>query len=168
MRERTETKARKDKLAFTPTTEYFPTLPADFLGWSKVFTTASRSPLEVHDAIYRGFPSETVLELIKRIKVIGEKDLVEKALGLSLRTTQRHKASPGKVLSTEQSSRIWKFAEILSKAVTVLGSQEEAERWLSQPAMALEQKRPIDLLSTSAGVELVEDLLTRMEYGVYT
>jgi uncharacterized protein (DUF2384 family) len=28
--------------------------------------------------------------------------------------------------------------------------------------------RPIDLLSTPAGVELVETLLERIEYGVYT
>jgi uncharacterized protein (DUF2384 family) len=31
--------------------------------------------------------------------------------------------------------------------------------------MALEQRKPIDLLSTPAGVE---DHLTRLEYGVYT
>jgi uncharacterized protein (DUF2384 family) len=34
--------------------------------------------------------------------------------------------------------------------------------------MALEQRKPIDLLSTPAGVETVEELLTRLEFGVYT
>ena len=29
-------------------------------------------------------------------------------------------------------------------------------------------RKPIDLLSTPAGVESVEDHLTRLEYGVYT
>lgn len=34
--------------------------------------------------------------------------------------------------------------------------------------MALDQRKPIDLLSTPAGVESVEDHLTRLEYGIYT
>jgi len=49
----------------------------------------------------------------------------------------------------------------------VLGSQEAAERWLSTPAMALDRRRPIDLLQSSEGTELVKTLLTRMDYGVY-
>ena len=39
---------------------------------------------------------------------------------------------------------------------------------LSTPAVALDQRRPIELLSTAVGAELVEQLLTRIEYGVYT
>jgi putative toxin-antitoxin system antitoxin component (TIGR02293 family) len=49
-----------------------------------------------------------------------------------------------------------------------MGSQEAAEQWLERPAIGLDQRRPIDLLSTPAGVELVETFLERLEYGVYT
>lgn len=42
----------------------------------------------------------------------------------------------------------------------------EAEQWLERPAIGLDQRRPIDLLGTPAGVELVEDYLERLEYGV--
>jgi len=61
-----------------------------------------------------------------------------------------------------------KFPEILAKATRVLGSQEEAEQWLKRPAIGLDQQRPIDLLTTPAGVKLVEDYLGRLEYDVYT
>ena len=60
-----------------------------------------------------------------------------------------------------------KLAEILAKATAVLGSQQEAERWLEQPAVGLDQRRPIDLLVTPAGTKIVEDFLTRVEFGVY-
>jgi putative toxin-antitoxin system antitoxin component (TIGR02293 family) len=50
----------------------------------------------------------------------------------------------------------------------VLGSQDEAEQWLRRPAIGLEQKRPIELLTTPAGVKLVEEYLGRLEYDVYT
>jgi putative toxin-antitoxin system antitoxin component (TIGR02293 family) len=60
-----------------------------------------------------------------------------------------------------------KLAEILAKATAVLGSQQEAERWLEQPAIGLDQRRPIDLLATPAGTKIVKDFLTRLEFGVY-
>jgi len=49
----------------------------------------------------------------------------------------------------------------------VLGSQDEAEQWLERPAIGLNQRRPIDLLATAAGTEIVEDFLRRLECGVY-
>jgi putative toxin-antitoxin system antitoxin component (TIGR02293 family) len=47
------------------------------------------------------------------------------------------------------------------------GSREEAEQWLDRPQTGLDQRRPIDLLQTPAGADLVRDLLTRLEHGVY-
>jgi putative toxin-antitoxin system antitoxin component (TIGR02293 family) len=61
-----------------------------------------------------------------------------------------------------------KFATILAKATEVFGSQEAAKRWLIEPAIGLDRKRPIDLLSTPTGAEMVEKFLGRLEYGVYT
>ena len=71
-------------------------------------------------------------------------------------------------LSQEQSGRAWKFAEILATATEVFGSQSEAEQWMIAPAVALDQRRPIDLLGSPVGLELVEQLLGRIEHGVYT
>jgi putative toxin-antitoxin system antitoxin component (TIGR02293 family) len=42
---------------------------------------------------------------------------------------------------------------------------QEAEQWLERPAIGLNQHKPIDLLATPAGVELVEDFLVRLEHG---
>lgn len=58
--------------------------------------------------------------------------------------------------------------EVTAMATRVLGTIELAEHWLTHPALALGGQKPIDLLSTAAGIETVKALLTRMEYGVYT
>ena len=58
--------------------------------------------------------------------------------------------------------------EVLAMATEVLGSREAAGRWMEEPAVGLEQRRPLDLLSTSAGVEIVRTFLERLQYGVYT
>ena len=55
-----------------------------------------------------------------------------------------------------------------SKITEIFGSKEDAELWVSKPAMGLDGQRPIDLLQTVQGAELVNDFLGRLEYGVYT
>jgi putative toxin-antitoxin system antitoxin component (TIGR02293 family) len=89
------------------------------------------------------------------------------AFGISLRTFMRLKAEPAKRLDPDQSVRVWRFAEILAKAEDVLGTRDLAVEWMLAPAMALEKHRPIDLLTTSVGAQLVDDVIERMRYDVY-
>ena len=104
---------------------------------------------------------------MQNLVILSWDDAFAKAIGMSLRTYQRHTSTAAKSLNAEQSGRTWKLAEILARATSVLGSKEDAEQWLEQPATGLDRRRPIDLLATPAGVELVEDFLVRLEYGVY-
>jgi putative toxin-antitoxin system antitoxin component (TIGR02293 family) len=140
---------------------------ADLLGGSRILRPNVRNPLDAHELLLQGLPGKALSHLIDNLVVIGGTGAFEKAVGMSLRTFQRRKDAPGKPLSQEQSGRTWKFAAILVKATAVLGSQAEAEQWLEGPAMGLDQRRPIDLLATPAGVEMVEDFLERLEYDVY-
>lgn len=140
---------------------------ARLLGGSRVLGQRLRNPLDAHEMLLRGLPGEALNHLIARLVTLPKSDSLEKAVGISLRTFQRHQEAPAKKLSQEQSGRAWKFAEILAHAIAVFGAQEEAEAWLQRPATGLNQRSPIDLLATPAGVELVEDFLTRIEYGVY-
>lgn len=140
------------------------------LGGPRTLHRPVRSRLEAHDLLQNGLPGHVLHHLVNNVAMLRapHHGSLEKAVGISLRTYQRHRDAPDKKLSPEQSGRAWKFAEILGQATELFGSQTEAEAWLQRPAMALEQRRPIDLLSTPAGVESVEDHLTRLEYGVYT
>jgi putative toxin-antitoxin system antitoxin component (TIGR02293 family) len=56
---------------------------------------------------------------------------------------------------------------IAEMAAAVLGTRSAAERWLSAPAIALDQRKPVDLLVSVEGRALVRTLLVRMDYGVY-
>jgi putative toxin-antitoxin system antitoxin component (TIGR02293 family) len=141
---------------------------SELLGGSRILTRRLTTALDAHELILRGLPASALDHLVGNLVFIGKTDSLEKAVGMSVRTYQRRKDAPSKPLSQEQSGRTWKFAEILSKATDVFGSQAEAEQWLERPAIGLDQRRPIDLLSTPAGVELVEDHLGRLEFGVYT
>ncbi|UEM21565.1 DUF2384 domain-containing protein [Skermanella mucosa] len=140
----------------------------ELLGGSRVFRHELRTPLEAHDMLMQGLPGRALDHLFGNLVVLKRSNSLDRAVGMSLRTLQRRRESPEKPLGQEQSGRAWKFAEILAKATEVFGSQEEAEQWLDRPATGLDQRRPIDLLATPAGVEMVQDFLHRLEYGVYT
>ena len=140
---------------------------ATLLGGRKVLRRSVRSALQAHDLLVDGLPGEAVTHLFGNLTVLKMTGSLERAVGMSLRTFQRRKGVAVKPLNHEQSGRAWKFAEILATASDVFGSQAEAEQWLERPAMGLDGRRPIDLLATPAGVELVEEFLRRIEYGVY-
>ncbi|MHA7775027.1 type II RES/Xre toxin-antitoxin system antitoxin [Roseibium sp. M-1] len=139
------------------------------LGGRKIMKRAVNDSLDAHDVIVQGIPAKSLLHLVEGVRVLSTGDVLNKAIGISLRTLQRRKSdAKQKVLSTEQSSRAWRFAEIIAQATEIMGSQEAAEAWILEPAIGLNNRRPIDLLASAAGAEAVETYLTRLEYGVYT
>jgi putative toxin-antitoxin system antitoxin component (TIGR02293 family) len=141
-------------------------LTAQFLGIENKLAPP-QSPLEIHQYLSSGLPRAAITTLRRHFHVFIDEVVFAQALGMSLRTMQRLKAAKGKPLSSEQSSRAWKFAEILARATSVLGAEEAAEEWLSKPARALQGEKPIELLTTQTGTQVVEDLLEQMDYGVY-
>ncbi|MGY3618092.1 type II RES/Xre toxin-antitoxin system antitoxin [Bradyrhizobium sp. USDA 10063] len=140
---------------------------ASLLGAPSTLRKVPRSPLEAHEMLLSGLPSRALSHLVQNLVFLRWDDSFTKAIGISHRTYQRHVSAGARPLSPEQSGRTWKLAEVLAKATSILGSKDEAEQWLERPAMGLNQHKPIELLATPAGVELVEEFLARLEYGVY-
>ena len=58
------------------------------------------------------------------------------------------------------------IAAIKQMADTVFGDEKIAESWLSEPNLAMDGKRPVDLLGTEEGFGRVKNLLLRIQYGV--
>lgn len=138
------------------------------LGGEKMIRAKVSNAMDAHEVLLRGLPTTALLSLVEAVSFLEQGDALKKAVGLSLRTLQRHKAGKApRLLSTEQSNRAWRFAEIFAHAVDVMGSEEAAEDWINRPAIGLSNRKPVDLLATSAGVEAIEEYLTRLEYGVY-
>ena len=49
-----------------------------------------------------------------------------------------------------------------------MGGEDEAKRWMVKRVMGLDGQRPVDLLRSADGAQIVKDFLVRVEYGVYT
>lgn len=134
------------------------------LGVEKLLRRRADSALAVHEALHVGLPRRALLNAMPDEIPLA---LLLPVFGISLRTFMRLKTDPRKLLDAEQSGRVWQFAELLAKAEDVFESRERAAQWMLDPAMALENRRPIDLLTTPVGAKLVDDVLERLRYGVY-
>jgi putative toxin-antitoxin system antitoxin component (TIGR02293 family) len=132
--------------------------------WSVIRSgTVNRPAIEQHLLVQHGLATTFLQAVVESYSVLSE-DEVLRAIGISVRTIQRRKE--GK-LNKEHSGATLNLIEITEMATQVLGNREAAESWLHEPALALDGRAPMELLSTGPGAELVKAHLTRMEYGVY-
>ena len=72
------------------------------------------------------------------------------------------------MLDRLETDRLLRFARLFGLAVDVLDSAEAAQKWLKTPARALEFASPLEFAETEVGAREVENLLGRIEYGVYS
>jgi putative toxin-antitoxin system antitoxin component (TIGR02293 family) len=122
------------------------------------------TPSKLIEALRVGLPVQELMYLQASLKVPMEK-LVPK-LGISKATLHRRKTT-GR-LDPAESDRVVRFARLLGKAVTVLESDDNARQWLTSPQFGLGGAVPLDYADTEVGAREVEDLLGRIEYGVYS
>jgi putative toxin-antitoxin system antitoxin component (TIGR02293 family) len=93
--------------------------------------------------------------------------VLSRKLGIPQRTLTR-RLSEGSLLTSAESDRTVRMARLYAHAVEMLGDQEKATEWLRTPNRALGGERPLDQLDTDTGARMVEDVLGRIAYGVYS
>jgi putative toxin-antitoxin system antitoxin component (TIGR02293 family) len=126
--------------------------------------TREGAPSILIAALKAGLPVQELEELRSELDVPMER--LAPLLGLSKATLHRRKAA-GK-LDVAESDRVVRFARLLGKAVQVMESIEQAQRWLAAPQRGLGGAVPLEYAETEVGAREVEDLLGRIEYGVYS
>lgn len=125
---------------------------------------ASPPPASLVEAIQSGL-AVSELDVLRESLGISMESLAPK-LGLSKATLHRRKAT-GRLHAAE-SDRVVRYARLVGKAREVLESEDAARMWLRSPQMGLGGAVPLDYAETEVGAREVEDLLGRIEHGVYS
>jgi putative toxin-antitoxin system antitoxin component (TIGR02293 family) len=96
---------------------------------------------------------------------LQQKDTAE-LIGVSVRTYQRQKRTANMTFAA--SENVLKLAELYETGITAFDDNEESFiAWLNSPIPALNNEKPIELLSSNLGIDLVKEELLRIEYGIY-
>ena len=89
-------------------------------------------------------------------------------LGVSERQWGRARSEASNAtLSPVSSDRLMRVVQVFDHAKTIFDNQGNAVEWFVTSNPALSGEPPLSLLDTDAGVHEVDDVLTRLEFGVY-
>jgi putative toxin-antitoxin system antitoxin component (TIGR02293 family) len=91
---------------------------------------------------------------------------IASVLGMSRATLHRRKLQ-GKI-DREESEKLVRYRSLLKKAEDVFGDAENAREWLTHPQRGLGNAVPLEFAKSELGAREVENLLGRIEYGVYS
>jgi putative toxin-antitoxin system antitoxin component (TIGR02293 family) len=119
---------------------------------------------ELAQSVRNGLPISSLDAVTERFGF--GRDQVAAVLHLPRRTLARRRKQQH--LTPEESDRLFRLARVAAQAVDVLGSREKAGRWLRHPNRALGGETPLSLVDTDAGARQVEEILGRIEHGVYS
>ena len=115
------------------------------------------------DQVRQGLPTSELAALQTGLQVPLEQ--LASKLAISRATLQRRKAS-GR-LSPDESDKLLRFRRLLSQATEVFGDPVKARDWLKLPQRGLGGAVPLEYAETEIGAREVENLLGRIDYGVY-
>ena len=116
------------------------------------------------DLLRRGLPMAE-FEALQGLLDLPE-DSLAPMLGISRATLHRRKKS-GR-LETPESERVVRFARLFGRAVELFESPEAAREWLKSPARGCGGETPLSYSDTEYGAREVEDLMGRIEHGVFS
>lgn len=88
-----------------------------------------------------------------------------KLLHISERTMQRYRKEKRK-FDTVHSEKILQLVLLFNQGELLFGNKESFTLWLKSPLVALGKVKPLSLLDSSFGIDIVKDELSRIEHGV--
>jgi len=138
---------------------------AAVLGGRKVLGRAVKRPDDLAQLIRKGLPATTVTALAEKLHLASS--VLSRKLGIPQRTLTR-RLSQASLLTPAESDRTVRMARVYTSAVEMIGDAAKANEWLRTPNRALGGQRPLDQLDTDTGARMVEDVLGRIAYGVYS
>ena len=118
------------------------------------------------NAVKRGLPIACVDDLRKSLGV--SQQIFGRVTNMSERTIVRRKAEPSGRLKADESERVLRIGLLFDRTVAALGGTEQARAWLKAPNWALGGKTPLDFADTEPGAREVENVLGRIEHGVFS
>ncbi len=136
-----------------------------WLGGSVHIDQNIRTDFDIIKAGLAGITKASIDELTHYIGV-SKKSMAEDILNISVKTLERK--NPEDKLDKRTSSHALEIARVMQHAFEVFDDEEKVRRWLNRENRGLNNSRPVQLLSTLTGINMISDILIRIEEGVYS
>ncbi|MCA1762445.1 MAG: antitoxin Xre/MbcA/ParS toxin-binding domain-containing protein [Cryomorphaceae bacterium] len=129
------------------------------------YTSFLSDKFMVMNAVKKGITSNLFQE-IKSNSLFNDQQWSD-FLHINIRTLQRYNKEKAHVFKPLQSEKIFEMAEVMNTGFEVFDTPDQFNIWLNSPSVALGNEKPINLLHSSFGIDLVLAELSRIEHGVF-
>jgi len=136
----------------------------DLLGGQKALGVPPPTLDQLRGLLEEGLPYATV-ETVRDTLGLSRPEVLA-VLAITDRTLIRRKKEHR--LQASESDRLFRLARVASLALDVLEDREKVRRWMHKPNRALGGEVPLQLLATDIGARQVEELLHRIDYGLFS
>jgi len=115
-------------------------------------------------SIKKGLPVSAFEKIQKELDVSS--DTLAATVNIARRTLARRKKE-GR-FQPDESERILRIAGLFDRALQVLHNRSRVQLWFKSPQKGLGGQTPLEYADTEPGAREVEDLLGRLEHGVFS
>lgn len=134
-------------------------------GFAKMLGIKPNSSLQLIKTIKQGFSFQQFEQLRNETGLPTEK--LATSIGMSPRTLTRRKKE--NKLTASESDRLVSISRLLSLSVELFeGDKTQAFRWFVNANRALGNISPLEMAATETGTREVENLIGRLEHGVFS
>ena len=138
------------------------TLAYETLGGPTLIGRRLKSQIDLVDMVSEGIPKAT----IKHLAESSGLDVRELIRLLPVTARNLHRYTDTDRLSEVVSGRLFMLADLLAHGADALGTDYFRD-WLYRPNRALQEKKPIDILHNEVGINTVDNILGRIEHGIF-
>jgi putative toxin-antitoxin system antitoxin component (TIGR02293 family) len=135
------------------------------ISYAKLIGIKAFDRMELSEKVQVGFPVKAFISLTKTME-LSNKQLAE-LVQISSRTLNR-RLKEG-ILKADESERLLRFSRIFTMATNLFeGDSSSAQNWLTNSNRALGGESPLEASKTEEGSREVENLINRLEHGVFS
>jgi putative toxin-antitoxin system antitoxin component (TIGR02293 family) len=136
-----------------------------WLGGARFVNTEIQSEFDFITISHIGIRKGSIDELSRFIGV-SRKVMAEDILDISIKTLERKTAK--QKLDRRISSHALEIAKIMHHAYQVFEDDEKIKIWMNTANKALNGMKPVQLMGTLTGLVMINEVLGRIEEGIYS
>lgn len=123
-----------------------------------------QNPLELIELSRKGI-SRSAVDVVAQKIGFSDREMA-RVLNISERTFHRY--TPDTQLDTASTERLLKLMLLYQHGEEVFSNLDDFKPWVRQPMRIFADKSALELLDTATGLEWVNNVLSRIEFGTYS
>lgn len=134
------------------------------LGGRTVLGRSLETGMDRYELSRTGIPKRALLNLVSNLNLSLRS--MSTLLNVAERTIQRKRDD--ELLDVSTSEQVIQIAEVYSRGNEVFGSPGNFQEWMKTENISFAGKRPMELLPSRYGAQMILDEIGRIEWGVYS